>query len=636
MTSYNFDFLLAGQVILLMVLYHFFTQKRLDDRNNRIFCVMLLLGGLDVLAELSSVFCIMSGFDRSGTATAITTTVFYLFQALLPYVLVCYVWTLRNNKVVSVWQLALGGLPTLVLFCIILLNPFTRLLFYVDQEGYQGGPWYMLMYCSALCHILVALGMILLWRKDLGKRQVSILVEMLLLCSGGVVLQALDNSVLMTGFGMSLSILSLSLTINNPNTNTDSLTGLYDKQYLVRKLDELIAEKKEFHIITVSLYQLNHVNKLFGMEGGNQLLQGFAGLLQDHCGTEIFRVSGKRFLMLSQSLQEYEDNLLVLRQFLGQEPRHGAELALLPTPAVLTGILNAGKMGSGGAVIDYTEYLESLSQRTGATEVIQDDIKTLDSFLYSKEVENYLHRAVEKDLFEVYYQPVYSVQEQRFITLEALSRLHHPKLGWIAPDVFIQLAEKNRLIEQITELQLHRVCRFMQENQQVASCISNVKMNLSPLDLLRPNCSSHFIRIIDSYALPHSLFQFEVTETVATEYSKRLSLIAEQFRSAGIGLCLDDFGSGYANLNTVTQLPFSVIKLDRSLLFGICSDGRSASFYHSIVSTFQSMGYYVVAEGVETEAEVSLLRQWGVDMIQGYYFAKPLPPRELTDLLTQS
>ena len=136
--------------------------------------------------------------------------------------------------------------------------------------------------------------------------------------------------------------------------------------------------------------------------------------------------------------------------------------------------------------------------------------------------------------------------------------------------------------------------------------------------------------------MPHSLFQFEVTETVATEYSKRLSLIAEQFRSAGIGLCLDDFGSGYANLNTVTQLPFSVIKLDRSLLFGICSDGRSASFYHSIVSTFQSMGYYVVAEGVETEAEVSLLRQWGVDMIQGYYFAKPLPPRELTDLLTQS
>ena len=107
--------------------------------------------------------------------------------------------------------------------------------------------------------------------------------------------------------------------------------------------------------------------------------------------------------------------------------------------------------------------------------------------------------------------------------------------------------------------------------------------------------------------------------------------MAESLQTAGIGLCLDDFGSGYANLNTVMQLPFSVIKLDRSLLFHICTDKNAALFYQSIVSAFCRLGYRIVAEGVETQEEMELLR-----MIQGYYFSRPLPPDDLLRLLTES
>lgn len=107
------------------------------------------------------------------------------------------------------------------------------------------------------------------------------------------------------------------------------------------------------------------------------------------------------------------------------------------------------------------------------------------------------------------------------------------------------------------------------------------------------------------------------------------------FQAVGIGLCLDDFGSGYANLNTVMQLPFSVIKLDRSLLFHICTDKNAALFYQSIVSAFCRLGYRIIAEGVETQEEMELLRSWNVDMIQGYYFSRPLPPGDLLRLLTE-
>ena len=106
----------------------------------------------------------------------------------------------------------------------------------------------------------------------------------------------------------------------------------------------------------------------------------------------------------------------------------------------------------------------------------------------------------------------------------------------------------------------------------------------------------------------------------------------EDFTNAGIGLCLDDFGSGYANLNAVLRLPFDVVKMDRSLLTGITCDEQAAVFYHSIVTVMQNMGYIIVAEGAETEEEVKLLREWGVDMVQGYYFSRPLPETELLRL----
>lgn len=196
--------------------------------------------------------------------------------------------------------------------------------------------------------------------------------------------------------------------------------------------------------------------------------------------------------------------------------------------------------------------------------------KTMERFLYLKKVEQFLHIAITNDLFEVYYQPVYSLKEKRYITLEALSRLYHPELGWIPPDIFIQIAEKNHLVDRITNLQFRRICRFIQEHPLLTDRLCNVKMNLSPLDLIQTNSSSRLIRLMDEYGIKHSFIQFEITETVATEYNSALNTAVDDFADSGIGLCLDDFGSGYANLNTVMQLPFSAVKLDRSLLNKIC------------------------------------------------------------------
>lgn len=294
--------------------------------------------------------------------------------------------------------------------------------------------------------------------------------------------------------------------------------------------------------------------------------------------------------------------------------------------------MNAEKMEKEDSILSYIEYMISLIQNRQDTVLIQSDSKILEGFRYEQEVEHFLQKAVKEDLFEVYYQPVYSIKNQDFITLEALSRLKHPVLGMIPPDVFIGIAEKQGMIAQVGLLQFRRVCRFVKEHEYLMKTLKNVKFNLSPSELLKTGHIQLLINMIREYGLSPRYFQFEITETVATEYSESFCQAVEDFQKAGIGLCLDDFGSGYANLNTVLKLPFSVVKMDRSLLTGVTCDEQAAVFYRSIVMVMQNMGYHIVAEGAETKEEVDLLQTWGVDMIQGYYFSRPLPENELLKL----
>lgn len=631
---YNADFLIAAVVILLLVLRNFLDQKRAEDLNSRVFLFFAVIGILDVIAELVSNYYITSGDGDFGLAAVVTTTIFYLFQALLPYTLLCYIMTLHDNKLISVKKMLLAGLATILLVSIVLTNPFTEKLFYFDvSAGYVEGPWYRLMYYSALFHLAVILILVISWRKEFGSRKTKVILDILILCGCGVMVQLLYYPLLMTGFGMSLGILALFLTINNPNANRDSLTGVYNHLYLTKRSDELIAAGKSFHIITIYLYQLKHINKVAGVEGGDYILQLTAKKLEELCGSRVFRITGKRFLVLAMSLQEYEYYITQIKKRFETDMQLDADSSKPAMPVILSGIVYGQKLGTSGLMLEYAEYLESLSMQNGMIEVIQDDQQTMDGFLYNKKVEQYLHTAIAQDLFEVYYQPVYSTAKNDFVTLEALSRLHHPELGWIAPDVFIQIAEKNHMIEQITDLQFKRVCMFINEHRDLMKKLFNIKVNLSSLDLMRSDCSSHFIRMMDDMDIHHDWIQFEITETVATEYNAGLGMVIDGFMAAGVRLCLDDFGSGYANLNTVMRLPFSAIKIDRTLLFDICNDKKRAMFYQSIVETFHRMGYVIVSEGVETEEEMSLLSSWGVDMIQGYYFSRPLPVDELLKLL---
>lgn len=635
---YNIDFLVAALVFLLLIFYHFLSQRRVYNANNRVFTFFIVIGISDIVFDILCTALISAGRSEFAGITSLMLTMLYLMQATVPYAMFWYTQTLRNTeerklrRVIMLW-----GVPFLLLIFLILYNMSSGLLFYFDEMGkYTRGPLYMLMYYYALAFVVVIAVSSVLYFKELGRRKFSVIWEFLLIAGTCVVIQAYSNDFLMTGFGIAMGITVLFLTINNPYEYTDNLTGVFDNPYFSKWYDNEAGKNRKVNLLVVDLHQLKRVNKIFGSSVGDQVLVQVArGMQQISENNPVFRLMGNRFVLVTRTLWEYETSREKVKELLNNGFEIGNETICLQ--GIICGIIHAEKkVKKSDALLAYMEYLISLPPQSEDTILIQDTEKTMQGFRYEQEVEHFLQTAIEEDLFDVHYQPVYSMQKGTYITLEALSRLYHPSLGQVSPEVFINIAEKNGQIADIGRLQFRKICRFIKENQAIMTTLSNVKFNLSPLELLKKGYCHELIEIIREYELPFSWFQFEITETVATEYCEELYQAVSEFQEAGIGLCLDDFGSGYANINTVMKLPFSAIKLDRSLLTGICEEEQIASFYHSIVTILGNLGYSVVAEGVERKEEVELLQSWGIDMIQGYYFSPPVPGKKIVEELLSS
>ena len=633
--DYNINFQVAALIIVALLLHHFLTQKKLHNANAKIFTYVLILAGLYILLDRINTLIIINYTPERANGIMLALTGIYLFDVMLPFVLYCCTSMIcsENGEKITGFSAAYAAVTVVMLF-LTLTNLKTGWFFSFNESGkFVTGKGYVFLYIYALAYALAVIRITLKNCSNRGSEKLGILSEFLVIEGICMVIQMYTQRLLLTSFGLALGLVFLYLTMNNPGDYIDSTTGVFDKQYFDNWIGEKLKKKTEFHLLAVEAYMLKQVNKVYGSSVGDQLLAQIAKELQSITDSvEIFRITGNCFLMVTDSLAEYEKNKKEMEQIFRKPFVVNGET--IDFPAIICGILNGEKMEQKDVLLAYIDYLASLVKHTDETVVIQSDERILEGFHYEKEVEKFLKTAVDEDLFEVYYQPVYWLKEDRYITLEALSRLRHPSMGMIPPDVFIGIAEKQGMISAVGCLQLHKVCRFIKEHEYIMKKIRNVKFNLSPSELMKPGYSHVLIGIIQGYGLDPGYFQFEITENVATEYSESFCTAIDDFAEVGIHMCLDDFGSGYANLNAVLRIPFSAVKMDRSLLSGVSSDPQTATFYRSIVMILQHMGYKVIAEGAETEKEVKLLEKWGVDMIQGYYFSRPLCEEKLLEKIS--
>lgn len=291
------------------------------------------------------------------------------------------------------------------------------------------------------------------------------------------------------------------------------------------------------------------------------------------------------------------------------------------------------------------ELVGAISSRLKKQEAVAEQYKILlgqscalitDAADKLEQIKTSLCDALEREEFQVYYQPQVNVQTGKIMSAEALIRWLHPEKGLISPAQFIPSAEATGFIIQLGEWVLQTACRQMQVWQNAGFSGLRVAVNLSARQFHQPDLSSRVAQILAEIGLEPSSLELELTESLMVEDAPSAIATLRQLKSLGVSISIDDFGTGYSSLSYLAQYPFDTLKIDRCFISNITHGCTNAAIVKAIIQMAHSLCLEVIAEGVETEAEKDFLWRYHCDTMQGYLFSPPLPAGDFEQLLVAS
>jgi len=244
-----------------------------------------------------------------------------------------------------------------------------------------------------------------------------------------------------------------------------------------------------------------------------------------------------------------------------------------------------------------------------------------------------LRQALSNDQLQVYYQPKLCVQTGRVVGAEALLRWQHPEDGFISPQDFIPVAEESGLIVEIGDWVLQRACDDAASWRRQGLSFEHVAVNISGVQVQHAEFMRSVEGALAASGLPADCLELEITENFLMKDAEASAVLLEDLRRLGISIAIDDFGTGYSSLAYLTRFPVDKLKIDRGFIGKICSDDQNAEIAHAIINLGHSLEMKVVAEGVETQQQLAILKEEDCDEGQGYLFARPLPIEEFVDFL---
>jgi diguanylate cyclase (GGDEF)-like protein len=433
----------------------------------------------------------------------------------------------------------------------------------------------------------------------------------------------------------------------------DSLTGLPNrlsyKERLAYALEQASRNQKLVAAFFIDLDHFSRINDTLGHEVGDQLLRHVASRLRSCCreredevgpamatlAPEVARLGGDEFTVIMPGLHDPQDAAKLARRLISSfahpirvgtheifinasigiaiYPYDGEDLDTLLMHAD-TAMYKAKEQGGNS----YQTYSKSMTTTA----------------LQRLTLENDLRRALDRNEFEVHYQPIVDAYTGTVVGAEALLRWRHPELGLLLPSEFIPIAEENGLIVPMGEWILQAACAQNRAWQDAGLPRIRVGVNLSSRQLKR-RLSDTISRALQLSGLEPRYLSLELTESVLVNHHKEGTEALHALRAMGLHLAVDDFGTGYSSFSYLKHFPLDTLKIDRSFIREIATHPDDAAITTAIIAMGHALGLRVIAEGVETEAHLSLLQKQGCDEVQGYLMGRPVPPERFVEHLTR-
>ena len=633
--------------VLIIVLLTTFIRKTTKGTSNRlfigIFSITLFTGLVDIIADGYEAF-----LPLNSTWLILVTVANYIYfvgRNLVSFLYLIFLFSFTRTTFRFRSHLFRFFLitPYLILLLVLFTNPIHHKTFTItSEEGYIRGSLVLVFYVVSLFYS--GWGLIHLFHcfKIIRFGKWLALISMYLLSFIGLAIQLINPDLLIEIFGIAISSMFVVLVVLRPEEITDSNVGISNFKAYSDELHKISVIHRPVIITVVQFINSVQVREYLGEIRFNEYIQKIALAFENYqrenkIHSDFYYESPGTFYFISDGtspkIQQFDYNKAF--DFLSEELRKDNvvkqfSLYLIPRmcrisyPQEISMEEEIIHMGHA-----FTQLLPENKNVIKASELLENPHYELDRNLSS-----ILKRAVSENLFEMYYQPIYSIKDDKFCAAEALIRLTDKDFGPISPDIFIPAAEKNGLILSVGDFVLETVFKFISSHNFSELGLNYIEINLSVAQCVLNNFEEKIHKLQEKYNVSPSFVNFEITETTFSAVSNMASENIRKLEQSGYSFSLDDYGTGYSNMQRIVKLPLSLIKLDKSLIDEMDSQ-KVGSLVRNTIKMMQDIKTHVLAEGVEKKEQLEQLKEMGCDYIQGFYFSKALPEKEFIAFLKE-
>lgn len=524
--------------------------------------------------------------------------------------------------------------PLLIVYALILIDPFFNVLFtYVPQGDiyvYERGPFMLLVYLVAFAYFVLGAIILFAYRKGVSSK-LRIKLFFLYLCAlTGLAVQGLNQNIQIEIFCEMITASGLLLLIEDRDKDVETASSALSRTALVADFRRLVLTEHSFTAIHICLDNIPHYVRVLSVDDRTKMFVAIVNFLKKNTGAEdVYRsgLSSFLFMLDSQDEKRIQEVVNKIRNFLANGVKIDDSVINLAATVAIVRVPD--EIPTLDALFQVLELPENLSNRDFV--VVQGE-----GLAFAKRrlaVEKAIRTAISDNSFTLYYQPIYNPNTKSMDYAEALVRLFDPEIGEIPPAEFIPIAEKCGLICEVGRQLFLEACQFVGSIDMKKCGLEFIEVNLSPLQLYCEGLAEDFIAMMEeNHVDPHNI-NLEVTEAVALKSSKVCAENVSLLMEKGVTFSLDDFGSGYANFQTLAALDFNNIKVDMDILRLIKTDSAAKRVYEAVVKSLRD-DVAIIQEGVETEEELDYVLGINPAMrIQGFYFSKALPANDFLEYL---
>ena len=628
--------------LILMILFICFTRKMFKGLANRMYIVSVFLALFTTIADLT-----MESTDNMipmtpgvRAACTVATYAYFILRNLTPVFIILFLFTLTRTTflIKKAWAKTVFFAPFGIIMALLAQNPFTGLAFVITPEnGYTRGPLMVVFYAIAFIYGISGFAYCIYCRRYLSKYKWGSLLSIYALGYFSVFIQLFFPDILIEMFCTAVSEMLILFAIIRPEEQMDLQSGMLSFNTYQVDLKNVIHSRVPAVICIIQILNCREIRNYLGDHEYNKCLSTIANGIRStkwnhkHNVELYFEMPGTIYLITSlEGMCTSEIGEIILNSVKTSVSKY-VEVGVKIEPEICI----ARCPDDCNVAEDFIRLGHKFQKISRGKPVsFASDIISNKNYAVEAHIESIIDNAINYDGLEMYYQPIYSVKDGKFVSAEALIRLSDEEYGFVSPGLFIPAAERKGLMIPIGDFVLDSVFRFISENDFNELGLSYIELNLSVAQCLQGDLSDKILALEKKYHVNPARVNLEITETTYENIGDTTDMNIKRLSDNGFSFSLDDYGTGYSNMQRISRLPLKIIKIDKTMVDDM-ENKSGMSVMRNTVSMIKDINKEIVCEGVETADQLELLSGLGVDFIQGYYFSKPLPEKQFVAFIRE-